>query len=1169
MALPYYVEDLASFCHPNSLQRARALVDKESNFMTRAVIDERGVTTLSAFVASSQGWKKRYKSVVHIDDRQGVIIDYQCSCPAFISYDGICKHCAALAMDYALRPEKYQGARSSQGPRTSKLIAELMERAPTEGGAGPVGAIELLPTLRRDYYAGWGLRLRIASPDASYVVRDIGKLVENVREGAKVTYGKKLTLTHRREVFTRRSQALLGLLEEVVERGFRGYGAWYRYGGAGKRDLDLDDRDLIGFLDLMEGESFPLEGDGTLLRLSQTVQVSAEEPPLAARLVPDRDGYLLVRDTEAQVVASGRRAYVLVDGTFHRCSEKTAPQVAALRLLWEDAEGSPLVVEEDLPRFCATLLPALEKVATVKVPARLRALRPVPGKMEFYFDKVDDAIEGAVQVRYGPRVCPLAGVVAPQPSGSGSSGPDDERPAGKAVGTPEPTGEEGEGWVGIAPAGSAFSLEDPAAAPVPLRDTALERRAVRLLHEYLPGDLVLPLDCEDQVGDLLFGGLARLRQEGEVFTTPAFDRLLADRKPRLSLGIALAGDLLAMDVTAEDLPPDELAALLAGYRRKRRFHRLRSGAFLDVADLDLRQLDVLMDDLGVTAEEVASGHFELPTYSAFFLDREFADARRNADFTAYVERFDAVDQGRYEVPETLKDVLRPYQAEGFRWLSTLMDLGLSGILADEMGLGKSVQLISLLLARRDQGREVGPSLVVCPASLVYNWLAEFERFAPQLSVRAVAGSKAERQRLRARAFDGPAEGAEPIDVLVTSYDLLRIDSEDYEGRTLFCCVLDEAQYIKNHATLTARAVKRLEARHRLALTGTPMENRLAELWSAFDFLMPGFLGSYARFRERYELGIVGGDEELSRRLQSLVGPFILRRLKADVLTELPEKLESVVRVSLQGEQRKLYAASEQRLREELSRQKKESASRSKGKGSAAKGPATSGAKATTGGKGRGSAKGATPLVAGAAGSSGPRVEVLAELTRLRQIALDPGLVFEDYKGDAAKMDAIMELVGQAMESGQKMLVFSQFTTFLKEISDRLGAEGVAHYAITGATPKRRRLDLVNAFNGDDTSVFLVSLKAGGTGLNLTGASVVVHADPWWNAAAQNQATDRAHRIGQKSVVSVYKVIAADTIEERILELQRKKLDLADAVIGAAGAEALSALTRDQLLELLE
>lgn len=1151
MSLPRFVEDLASFCHPRSLQRARALVEKESNFMTRTASEAFGAITLSAFVASSQGWKKHYKAVADIDEGQDAVVDYHCMCPAFVNYDGICKHCAALVLDYALRPEKYQGSKGSQGPRTSALIAELMDHAPSLRPGGMEGAIELLPSLHLDYYAGWRMRLKIASPEASYVVRSMAKLVDDVREGAQVTYGKKLTLTHHRSVFTQRSQALLGLVEDVLGRGMRAYGGWYGYGygATGKRDLDLDDRDLIEFLDLMEGDSFPLEGDGASMRCSQMAQVSCEDPPLAARMVPEGDGYALVLDVDAQVVAAGQRAYVLVDGTFYRCSEPVAAQMARLRALWEEGDGRLFVAREDLPRFCATLLPALEQAAALATPRELEALRPVPGEVEFYFDRVDDAIEGAVQVRYGSRSCPVAGAVGPGfsegpgvPDGAGGHGREQaEGPSNEGLAAPGATASPQEGSM-----------------PAPLRDEALERQAVALLREYLPPDLRLPLDWEDQVGDLLYGGLAHLRGVGEVLTTPAFDRLLTDRKPRLSIGIALAGDLLAMDVTAEDLPPEELAALLATYRRKKRFHRLRSGAFLDLAAMDLHQLDVLMDDLGVTAEELGSGSFELPTYSAFFLDREFADARRNADFAAYVERLDAVDQARYELPSTLEGVLRPYQAEGFRWLSTLVDLDLGGILADEMGLGKSLQLISMLLARRDEAREVGPSLVVCPASLVYNWLAEFERFAPQLNVRAVAGTKRDRMALRQEAFAERGE-AEPIDVLVTSYDLLRIDAKGYEGHRFYCCALDEAQYIKNHATLTARAVKRVEARHRLALTGTPMENRLAELWSAFDFLMPGFLGSYARFRERYELGIVGGDEGLSRRLQSLVGPFVLRRLKADVLSELPEKLESVVRVRLQGEQRKLYAASEQRLREELSRQKRESASRSKGKGAA---PAAAEAKGV--GKASGPASEASAGV-----GKGPRVEVLAELTRLRQIALDPGLVFEGYRGEAAKLDAIMELVGQVVESGQKMLVFSQFTTFLKEIADRLDAEGVAHYSITGSTPKKRRLDLVNAFNADDTPVFLVSLKAGGTGLNLTGASVVVHADPWWNAAAQNQATDRAHRIGQQRAVSVYKVIAADTIEERILELQRKKLDLADAVIGAAGAEALSALTRDQLLELLE
>ena len=374
-------------------------------------------------------------------------------------------------------------------------------------------------------------------------------------------------------------------------------------------------------------------------------------------------------------------------------------------------------------------------------------------------------------------------------------------------------------------------------------------------------------------------------------------------------------------------------------------------------------------------------------------------------------------------------------------------------------------------------------------------------------------------------------------MVVASYDRVRIDAASLARIEWGLVVLDEAQYIKNHATKTTRAVKRLRSRLRFALTGTPVENRLSELWSIFDFLMPGFLGSYERFRERYELGIIGEDEEAAARLRALIEPFVLRRRKADVLTDLPAKFEGIRYVPLSREQRRLYDGAEQRLREDLNVQKRQNASRANRRGH----------------------------IPDAEKSA---VEVLAELTRLRQIALDPSLVFENYKGGAEKLGAIMELVDEAMEAGRKVLVFSQFTSYLDVVAAELDRRGIAHFAITGATPKRERVRLVSQFNDDETPVFLVSLKAGGTGLNLTGASVVVHADPWWNAAATDQATDRAHRIGQNREVDVYKVVARGTIEERIVALQEAKRDLADSVIAATNGEALAGLTRERLAELL-
>ncbi|MEG0757497.1 MAG: DEAD/DEAH box helicase, partial [Raoultibacter sp.] len=667
------------------------------------------------------------------------------------------------------------------------------------------------------------------------------------------------------------------------------------------------------------------------------------------------------------------------------------------------------------------------------------------------------------------------------------------------------------------------SPDEPIHTPGPLRNELVETMAQRLVNQYFKkAQQRIDLEDDEAVAQLIFGGLLEFQAIGKVFTTPAFDRLLTDRKPRVSFGLSLAGDLINLTISSDDLPPSDIAPLLASYKKHKRYHRLRNGAFIDLQDSNLAELNRLVSDLGITAKQLNQGVVELPSFRAFYLDEELEDVHRDETFTRYVESFKNAPVKSYRVPSPLEKTLRGYQIKGFEWLNLLVDRGFGGILADEMGLGKSAQLIALLLARRADARKIGPNLIVCPASLVYNWLAEFERFAPELDVRAIVGTKQERARIRK---------SKACDVFITSYDLLRIDSDAYEGREFYCCALDEAQYIKNHATLTTRSVKRIAARHRFALTGTPMENRLSELWSIFDFLMPGLLGSYMRFRERFELSIMGGDEDAAQRLRALVEPFMMRRVKTKVLRDLPDKLESVFYAHMEGEQRQLYVASEQQLRESLTEQRKNRKSKS---------------------------------------FDARKVEILAELTKLRQLCCDPHLLYENYEGPAAKLDAVVELVESAIDAGEKVLVFSQFTSFLALIADRLDVIGAPYYTLTGATAKKKRLELVNAFNEDDTPVFLMSLKAGGTGLNLTGATIVIHADPWWNAAAQAQATDRAHRIGQTQVVSVYKVIAKDTIEERILRLQEAKSDLADRIIGSGNAGiSLAKMTEDDLIELLQ
>ena len=370
---------------------------------------------------------------------------------------------------------------------------------------------------------------------------------------------------------------------------------------------------------------------------------------------------------------------------------------------------------------------------------------------------------------------------------------------------------------------------------------------------------------------------------------------------------------------------------------------------------------------------------------------------------------------------------------------------------------------------------------------------------------------------------GEGRQTDRADVYVTSYDLLKRDIALYEGLHFYICVLDEAQFIKNQKAAAAKSVKLIQADHRFALTGTPIENRLSELWSIFDFLMPGFLYSSEDFVRRFETPIARDkDEETTERLRKMAGPFILRRLKSDVLKDLPAKLEEVRYARFDGEQQKLYDAQVVHMQQMIH----------------------------------------------ASGNRGEdKIKILAELTKIRQICCDPSLLFEDYSGESAKRTACMDLVQSAMDGGHRMLIFSQFTSMLALLEEDLKAAGIDYFKITGSTPKETRISLVNQFNEGETPVFLVSLKAGGTGLNLTGADVVIHYDPWWNLAAQNQATDRAHRIGQTRQVTVYRMIAKGTIEEKILELQEAKKGLADAILSGQN-ESLMSLSNEELLELL-
>ncbi len=626
---------------------------------------------------------------------------------------------------------------------------------------------------------------------------------------------------------------------------------------------------------------------------------------------------------------------------------------------------------------------------------------------------------------------------------------------------------------------------------------------------------------EDLIYEVISGGVEELAKLGNVYCTNRFKNVGRAKSTTVSIGVSVSGGMLELDLLTQDMTEDELLELLKNYRKSSKYYRFKSGEFIDLQDSSIQMLFEMMESMHMSPKEFVKGKMHLPLYRTLYLDKmleEHSDVynTRDQQFKSIIKNMKSVSDADYEVPQSLDKIMRNYQKNGFRWMKTLEDCGFGGILADDMGLGKTLQTISVLLAAKESGK-TGTSLIVCPASLVFNWGEEFEKFAPVLNVQMLAGKGTERTQI--------IENYKDVDVLITSYDILKRDIDQYEGKQFLYEIIDEAQYIKNQTTAASKAVKLINSKMRFALTGTPIENRLSELWSIFDYLMPGFLYTYDFFRKEFENPIVKyEDEEQMARLQKMVNPFIMRRLKKDVLKDLPDKLEESRVVRFCGEQQKLYDAQVVNMKNELNGDSDEDFRKNK-------------------------------------------LRILAELTRLRQICCDPHLCYENYKGESAKLESCLELIESAISGGHKILLFSQFTSMLAIIESALSERNIAYYKITGETAKQDRLNMVKQFNEDETPVFLISLKAGGVGLNLTGADVVIHYDPWWNVAVQNQATDRAHRIGQTKKVTVYKMIAKGTIEEKIVKLQESKKDLADNIINGENV-GLGSLSKDDIMDLL-
>lgn len=611
-----------------------------------------------------------------------------------------------------------------------------------------------------------------------------------------------------------------------------------------------------------------------------------------------------------------------------------------------------------------------------------------------------------------------------------------------------------------------------------------------------------------------------LKEVAEVFYEKNMMPLTTEMT-KLSSHITMSGnDFFEVDLEKSSYSSEDLKLLYFALKEKKTFVRLKSGPIINLESQEAKDYVELIDELNIPIKNINKSKVKVPLYRAFAFNHLLGERKikttKDQGFTDFLNRFAKDNEHQFKLSEDFEAIMRPYQKSGYRWLAQLMHVKMGAILADDMGLGKTLQTIALL----DQLyiEETRPTIIIAPTSLVYNWEAEFLKFASHLNVEIIDGNKSIREK--------QLEAIESKKIIITSYSLVLRDLDYYKSIDFARCIIDEAQNIKNPVAKSTKAIKQLKASGYIALTGTPVENNLTELWSIFDFVMPGYLLSHAQFIKQYEKPIASGDLVALKRLKRQIAPFILRRMKIDVLKELPPKIETKSIAHMTGEQEKVYMAYLQEAKDSMTQTISEN------------------------------------------GFNQSKIQIFAYLTRLRQICCHPSTFIDNYRGGSGKLDLLEELLIESIESGHKILLFSQFTSMLAIIKDMLEKSNTTFDYIDGAIKSKERHRRVTEFNEGTTKVFLISLKAGGTGHNLTGADIVIHYDPWWNPAVEDQATDRAYRIGQTSRVQVFKLITHGTIEEKIYKLQQRKKEMIASVI-EPGETFISKMTEEELKSIFE
>ena len=1077
-------------------EKAKRYVKEGKVKITKAIYDNANNFEVLAEV---EGNNDNYMTKIKVE--KGEIEDASCECPDYYSRYGACKHIVATLIKFMQTKywdqediENHQPRNSAKFTTFRRVITDLYNEELREINAEEVEElpeskkIKLEPRIIVDRFdSTLKLEFKIGN-SRMYKIKDLSEFYTRMVRKEFYKYGDKLQFVHTRENFTEKSRPILDFLLRYSEMlKYAENTSRYTYYGntLNQTSITLGKSSLDEVFDILKEKNVILEKD----RTSSPLEFSEQNPDLQFELIKTSSKtYKIVPNKEVfsiQMYEGKQYTYVLEKSTLYRCSQEFNDTTIKLLKIFRDAYVLDLELEqEDLKDLYSVLMPRVGNCIKLKNidEQEIEQYKPknLGVKVFLDYDK-SDYIIADVKFCYGDE----------------EFNPLDEK----------------------------TQITNP-------RNTLKENKSLNILRKtgfmVDTKNLRFILPQNDKIYNFLANDIELYMQKFEVLATENF-KSKEIKKPKIgTIGVRVENNLLSIDLSKINIDVKEIQEIMQKYQLKKKYHRLKDGSFLNLEENpDIQFLDKLAKGMDLDYKELEKETIKLPVNRTLYLDellkKEKINASKNGEFKKIINDLeqDNINE-EMSIPQEMQSTLRDYQKTGYKWLKVLDSYHFGGILADDMGLGKTLQILAILLEYKQNGEKKLPSIVVCPSSLTLNWLKEVKKFTPELNAGVVKGNAVERKNI--------IQNAEKYDLIITSYDSLKRDISIYEEKnyTFRYIIADEAQYMKNSTTQNAKAIKKLNGITKYALTGTPIENSLAELWSIFDFIMPGYLFGYKKFKTEYEVPIVKEDDENAmNRLKMLIAPFILRRNKKDVLTELPEKTITVLNNQMTEEQEKVYVSYLAQAKEDVANEISMN------------------------------------------GFEKSQFKILATLTRLRQICCHPGLFIKDYNGESSKLVQCTQILNDAIEAGHKILLFSGYTSMFDIIEKELKSQNIKYFKLTGSTKVDERINLVDEFNTNpEIKVFLISLKAGGTGLNLTGADMVIHYDPWWNQSAENQATDRAYRIGQKNNVQVYKLITSNSIEEKIYELQNKKAELIDNMLDNK-TSFINKFSKEEIMSLFE